>query len=170
MAALLGGIKKGTSLNKVDQSQIRDASGSRNAGAIVGAGAPAPAPAPVQTGPSAASARSAITAAMGGARKPASGPGASGGAGGGRPGSGGGRPAGGGGAGAGGAGGGGAGGGGAGGGAGGGFAQMLKKNKETVESGGGGSSPLNEARLKALEGKLASIEAKLDQLLQIAGI
>jgi|TARA_A100001035_G_scaffold59055_1_gene44044 hypothetical protein len=48
---------------------------------------------------------------------------------------------------------------------------MLKKNKDAVEAGGaGGPGPLNEARLKALEGKLASIEAKLDQLLQIAGI
>jgi hypothetical protein len=164
MAGLLAGIKGGAALKKVDESEIRDASGVKSAGAVVGA-VTEKKPEAVQGGVSAATARANLAAKFGG--------GGGGGGGGGstapragagnsssnRPGmnsnhagaakAGGGAAAG-----------------------GGGFKSQLQNNATSssaaASSGGGGA--LTEARLLGLETRLASIEAKLDRLLEIAGV
>lgn len=157
MAALLGGIQGGAALRKVDDSEKRDASTARSAGAVVG-GSTAKKPEPVSAGVTPASARANISKALGGnkfgggAPAPAPSPapakkwGNSGSSGGGvvsNSNSGGG---------------------------GGGFRDKLQSNANGGGGGGGGGGPLTEARLKGLETRMASIEAKLDRLLEIAGV
>ncbi len=160
MAALLGGIKGGAALKKVDDSEKRDASTARSAGAVVGANTEKK-PEPVSSGVTPASARANISKALGGnkfgggAPAPAPAPASN------RAGSkwGGGNNN--------------SGGGGvvsSGGGGGGGFRDKLESNANGGGGGGGGSGPLTEARLKGLETRMASIEAKLDRLLEIAGV
>ena len=63
MASLLGGIKGGATL-KVDESEIRDASTARSAGAVVGASTEKK-PEPVSAGATPASARANISKALG---------------------------------------------------------------------------------------------------------
>ena len=65
MAALLGGIKGGAALRKVDDSEKRDASTARSAGAVVGAETKKE-PEPVSKGVTPASARANISKALGG--------------------------------------------------------------------------------------------------------
>lgn len=153
MAALLGGIKGGAALRKVDESEKRDASTARSAGAVVGAETKKE-PEPVSKGVTPASARANISKALGGSKfgggapAPAPSPAPAkkwGNSGGSSSNSGG-------------------------GGGGGGFRDKLESNANSGGGGGGGGGPLTEARLKGLETRMASIEAKLDRLLEIAGV
>ena len=159
MAGLLAGIKGGATLKKVDESEIRDASGVKSAGAVVGA-VTEKKPEPVQGGVSAATARANLASKFGGGGGGSTAPRAgAGNSSSNRPGmnsnhagaakAGGGAAAG-----------------------GGGFKSQLQNNATSssaaASSGGGGA--LTEARLLGLETRLASIEAKLDRLLEIAGV